>query len=390
MISATGLPAVSLLLALLLLAGCGVSEPTVSAPSPGKGPSPQSSSVIEIPADSPKLAQVRVAEVRVAELPTDEFTAPGKIEANPNRVSKVLLPVAGRITEVLVHFGDAVKKDQPLLLIESPEADAAASAFLQAEGEVSQASSGLHKAQTDFERVQDLFKGDAIAKKELVAAETTVAQAKTALRQAQTAVQQANARLELLGLKPAGFRQKIAVRAPLSGKITELTVVAGEYRNDLSAPLMTIADLSTVWVSADVPESSIRLVAVGERFEVTLSAFPGEVFHSRVTRLADSVSPQTRTIEVWAELSNPQGRLRPQMFGEVRHIESYHKVAAVPVSAVIQAQRKTIVFREIATGKFQQTEVEVGKRSGDLLPVLKGLSPGHRVVVDGAMLLRGY
>lgn len=377
----------SILLA-FLLASCGDSAPVAQPAS--TQPVSQSTSVIEIPVDSPKLAQIRVAPVQLAELPTDEFTAPGKIVVNPNRVSKVLLPVSGRITEVLVRFGDAVKKDQPLLTIESPDAETAASDYLQAEGNVAQANAGLHKAQADLERVQELFKGDAIAKKEVVAAETTAAQVKSTLQQAHATLQQAKARLELLGLKPGAFRQKIAVRAPLSGKITEMTVVAGEFRNDLSSPLVTIADLSTVWISADVPESSIRLVKIGERFEVRLSAFPGEVFHSGVTRVADGVDPQTRTVEVWAELANPQGQLRPEMFGEVRHIESYHKVSAVPSTAVIQAQRRTIVYREIAKGKFQQTEVEVGKRSGDLMPVLKGLAPSDRVVVDGAMLLRGY
>jgi cobalt-zinc-cadmium efflux system membrane fusion protein len=372
----------------LCLAGCG--RDAAAPPAPAKAGSGAGTPVIEIPADSPKLAQIRVAEVQLGEVPTDEFTAPGKIEVNPNRVSKVILPVAGRVTDVLVRFGDAVRKDQPLLRIESPEADAAASAYLQAEGGVAQAASALHKAERDLERVQDLFRGDAIAQKEVVAAETAVAQAKAVLQQAQAGLQQAKARLDMLGLDPGAFRQQITVRAPLSGKITEMNVVAGEFRNDLSAPLITIADLSSVWVSADVPESSIRLVKVGERFAVTLSAFPGEVFQSRVARIADSVDPQTRTIEVWAELANPEGRLRPDMFGEVRHIEALHTVPVVPVTAVIQAQKRTIVYRELAKGKFEQTEVRVGKRAGDRMPVLEGLRAGDRVVVDGAMLLRGY
>jgi membrane fusion protein, heavy metal efflux system len=375
-------------LAGILLCSCGSAPPP-----PTQSPAPADASksgVIEIAADSPKLKQIQVAEVRLEELPTDEFTAPGKIEINPNRVSKVLLPVAGRIAEVLVRFGDAVRKDQTLVLMESPEAESAASAYLQAEGDVAQAASALHKAQSDLDRVQDLFKGDAIAKKEVIAAETTVAQAKTAQKQSQNSFEQAKVRLEMLGLKPGTFRQKIAVRAPLSGKITEITAVAGEYRNDLSASLMTIADLSTVWVSADVPESAIRLVQVGERFDVTLSAFPSEVLHSRVARIADSVDPQTRAIKVWAELNNSSGRLRPEMFGEVRHIESLHRVPAVPATAVVQSQQRSIVYREVAKGKFQQTEVELGKRSGNLIPVLRGINAGDRVVVAGAMLLRGY
>ena len=255
---------------------------------------------------------------------------------------------------------------------------------------MAQAASTLHKAASDLDRIQDLFKGDAIAKKELVAAEIAVTQAKTSQKQSQNAFEQAKVRLEQLGLKPGVFRQKLAVRAPLSGKITDLTAVAGEFRNDLNVAVLTIADLSTVWISADVPESAIRLVQVGERFDVTLAAFPLEVLHSRVARIADSVDPQTRAIKVWAELSNPSGRFRPEMFGEVRHIESLHRVPAVPATAVVQTQQRSIVYRELAKGKFELTEVELGKRSGNLIPIVRGINPGDRVVVAGAMLLRGY
>lgn len=379
-----------LLASALWMAGCGrAPEPAAKAPEKPAAPAPEAGR-IEIPADSPKLKQIQIAEVKLASMPTDEFTAPGKVEVNPNHVSKVLLPVPGRVAEVMVRFGDAVRKNDPVLTVESPEADAAASSAMQAEAQVTDAQSSLNKAQQDFERVSELFKGDAIAKKEVVAAETTLAQARTALRQAQTAQQQAAARLELYGLKPGAFRQRIVVRAPLSGKVTEMTVVAGEYRNDLSAPLLTISDLSSVWISAEVPESAIRLVKPGEIFDVSLTAYPDEVFRSRVARMADAVDPQTRTLKVWAELANSGGKLRPEMFGDVRHIEGYHQVPVVPARSVIQTQGKAVVYRETAPGRFEQAAVEVGRRSGDMLPVTKGLNAGDRVVVDGAMLLRGY
>lgn len=380
-------PFLLLSLAAAFLCGCS-SAPPPSAPTPV--PTTSNSGLIEIPPDSPKLQQITVAPARLEELPTDEFTAPGKLEVNPNRVSKVLLPVTGRITDVLVRFGDAVRKDQTLCMIESPEAEAAVSAYLQAEGSIAQADSSLLKAQSDLDRVQDLFKGDAIAKKEVLAAETALVQAKTSRKLALDSRDQAKSRLDLLGLKAGTYRQKIAIRAPLAGKITEMTAVAGEFRNDLSAPLFTIADLSTVWVSADVPESAIRFVKVGERFDVVLSAFPQEVLHSRVARISDSVDAETRTIEVWAELSNPVGRFLPSMFGEVRHIESLHSVVALPPSAIIQTDQRSIVYVETAKGKFRQTEIQAGKRSGGLIPVLSGIQPGDRVVTAGAMLLRGY
>ena len=129
---------------------------------------------------------------------------------------------------------------------------------------------------------------------------------------------------------------------------------------------------------------------VGEPVEIELAAYPGQVFHGRVTRIADTVDPQTRTVKVRAEMENRAGRLRPEMFGRVRHTEGMRAVPAVPVGAVIQGDGKNVVYREKGRGVFETVEVKVGKRTGDLLPVLAGLNAGDRVVVDGAMLLRTY
>ncbi|MCS7041824.1 MAG: efflux RND transporter periplasmic adaptor subunit [Bryobacteraceae bacterium] len=374
----------ALVVSLLGLAGCR------QAPPP-QAPAPQArlDGVVEIPPDSPKMRQIRVEEVRVERLPADEFTAPAKIEFNPNRISRVVLPAPGRVAQVFVAFGDAVEKGAPLLTLESPEADQAAAEYLRAELTLTAARAELAKAQQDYERVLDLFRGDAIAKKEVLAAETALSQAKAAVAQAETSRQHALARLELLGLKPGEARPRITVRAPLSGKVTEFNVVAGEYRNDTSQPVMTIADLSTVWVAADVPETSIRLVQLDERFEVRLNAFPGEVFFSRVARIADSVDPANRTLKVWAELDNRSGRFRPEMFGTVRHVEAERDVPVVPAGAVVQMEGREAVFVEEAPGRFRVTQVRTGKRAGPKTPVVEGLQPGARVVVDGAMLLRG-
>jgi cobalt-zinc-cadmium efflux system membrane fusion protein len=372
-------------LLLLALAGCR------EAPPPAKAdPEPRIDGVVVIPPDSPKLRQIRAEEVRVERVPTDEFTAPAKLEFNPNRISRVVLPAPGRVAEVFVYFGDAVQRGDPLLSLESPEADLAAADYSRAELALTAARAELAKAQADYERVLDLFRGDAIAKKEVLAAETALSQAKAAVAQSETSRGQALARLELLGLKPGQPRPRITVRAPLSGKVTEFNVVAGEYRNDTSQPVMTIADLSTVWAAADVPETSIRLVQLDERFEVRLNAFPGEVFQSRVMRIADSVDPANRTLKVWAEMDNRSGRFRPEMFGTVRHVEAEREMPVVPAGAVVQMEGREAVFVEEAPGRFRAVQVRTGKRSGGRVPVIEGLTPGQRVVSDGAMLLRGY
>ena len=110
-----------------------------------------------IPADSPKLKEIHVDAVDEAPVPFDEVVSPGKIEANPNRVSHVTLPVTGRISTVLVKLGDAVKRGEPLLTIESPDADAAESAYLQSQAALTQAKANLNKAQADYDRSTDLF-----------------------------------------------------------------------------------------------------------------------------------------------------------------------------------------------------------------------------------------
>jgi membrane fusion protein, heavy metal efflux system len=344
---------------------------------------------VVIAADSPMLKQLKLETASAKELPTDEVVAAGRIEANPNRVSKVVLPVAGRVTSVLVKTGDAVKKDQPLLTIQSSDADAAMSTFLSGQAAVTQARAALIKAQADFDRASDLFEHNAVAKKDVLASESALAQAKAGLDQAQASQEQAVRRLAVLGLKPGDTKQEVVLRSPLAGKVLELSVVPGEFRNDTSASVMTIADLSTVWVTSQVPESYIRFVHKGERVEISLVAYPGEAFEGRVSRIADTLDPQTRTVKVQAELDNRSGRFRPEMYGSIHHVESTATMTVIPFAAVLQDGSRTAVFVEQAPGRFVERDVVVGKRAGALVRVVSGVLPGDIVVADGVMLLKG-
>jgi membrane fusion protein, heavy metal efflux system len=370
------------------LAGCGRREEARSAPPKAAAEARPPDGTVVIPPDSPKLQQIRIAPIVNAELPYDVVTSPGKIEANPALMSRVVLPLAGRVSAVMVKIGDSVTRGQTLVTIESPDADAAESAFRQAEASVTQAKANLNKAQADFDRATDLFEHNAVAKKDTLTAENALAQTKAALDQARAAREQTARRLQLLGLKPGAFGQKVSVPAPLAGKVLEMSIAPGEYRNDTNAPVMTIADLSTVWVSSDVPESSIRFIQVGERVDVNLTAYPAEVFRARVLRIADLVDPQTRSIKVRAEMDNSRGRFRPEMYGTIRHTEATRVTPVIPPGAVVQGDGKSVVFLEESPGRFRTVEVKVGDRVGDVLPVLSGVRAGDRVVVDGAMLLK--
>ena len=372
------------------MAGCE-QKPVAAKPEPDER-APQKAlpnGEVRLAADSPQLKRIKIAIVKSATLPLDEVVAPGKIESNPNRISRVVMPVAGRVTRVMVAVGDAVTEGQTLLTIDSPDASTATLGNQQAQARVGETKASLAKAEADFSRVKDLYEGRAIAQKEVVSAQAALAQAKSATEQAQAAFDESIRRLEILGIRPGETRPSIQVRAPLAGKILDLAVATGEYRNDTSAPLMTIADLSSVYMAADIPESQIRLVTPGETVKITLSAYPGQVFSGTVARIADVVDPQTRTIKVRALLKNPQGRLRPEMFGEIRHEETFRRVPVLPSSAIVQTDKQSIVYREKAPGVYEPVPVTFGKQDDDRVPVLTGIREGDRVVIDGGMLLKG-
>jgi len=302
--------------ALSALCACGRSEaPAASTPS---GPRQQEQSVVTLPPDSPQLKQISVEPVQLADMPTDELVAPARVIPNPNRISRLLPQVQGRVTRVMAQLGDSVEQGQPLVELDSPDADAAISTSLQSQAAERQAEATLAKARADLARATDLYDYKAIAEKDLLSARNDLTQATEALETARAARDQARRKLELLGLTPKGSRQPVFVRAPFSGKIIEVNVAPGEYRaaisfhTDTTAPLMTIADLSTVWVSAEVSEPSVRLIHVGEPVSMSFVSFPDESFTGKVTRIGDVLDPQTRTLKVLVELPNPRDACVPR------------------------------------------------------------------------------
>ncbi len=369
----------------LALTGCGqLKNETVVSAKPG--PSAKPGQAIIDP-DSPQLSQIRTELVETAMLPVGNVSAPGKVEANANRLSHVVIPLTGRVTSVLAKIGDFVQQGQPLLTMESADADAAVSSLQQAQASVTQAKSALAKAQMDHDRQKDLYEHGATPQKEVFNAQAVVVQAQAAVEQTQAATEQSKRRLQILGIGPDTYGQRVTIHAPLSGKVLEMSVVNGEFRNDLSAPLMTIADLSSVWVTSDVPETSIRLVKVGEPVKIELAAYPGETFRGRVTLISDMVDPQTRTVKVRAELPNPGGRLKPEMFGNIQLAEQSEALATVPAGAIIATDGKALVWREIGKGVFEKVAVTIGVQAGGRVAILSGLRKNDRIVVDGVMLL---
>jgi membrane fusion protein, heavy metal efflux system len=338
--------------------------------------------------NSPKLQQLRVQAAVVTKIP-DEITAPGAIEPDPTRYSRLALPGPGRVSKLLVRAGEQVKQGQTLALIDSPDIDTARAGYIQAEANLSVAKANVSKADSDAARAHDLFDHNAVAQKDVLTADNALAQATAAVEQAQAVLQQAKNRMVQLGISLSGELRTATLRSPVSGKVLEINIVPGEYRTDTSAPIITVADLSRLFVVADFPESAMAKLRIGFPLEISVNAYPGETFSARVSRIADVIDPKTRTVKVYAQVENKHERLRPDMFGEVRHVGSVKSAVSVPATAIIQDGETFLVYVEASPGKFQPRTIQPGTHTGSSVAITSGLQAGEQVVVDGVMLLRG-
>ena len=391
---ATSLLSFALAASIILSTGCEKPAPPAAAKAEATPASPPTSARKGLPgevlmdANAPELKQMKVEVVRAVPVPVDEVTTTARIQANPHRVGHAVVPVPGRIVSVMAKLGDLVARGQPLVAMESAMVAEAESAFVQAEASVRQAQIALAKAEADAARIADLYEHQAVAQKEVLAAQTTAALTKTSIEQTMSVRDQARRRLELLGLKAGEFQQRIVVTAPISGKVMEVSVVEGEFRNEINTALVTITDLSRVWVESQVPESKIRLFQVGGIAALELIAYPNETFHAKVTRIADSVDSETRTIKVDAEMENSSGRLRPDMFGSLRYSAGDRPCPWIPEGAVVRLNGVDLVFVEQSAGRFLSVPVELGKLQQGGYPVNKGIKAGDRVVTQGAVYLK--
>ena len=375
---------------IFVLSGCGKSSNGRAESEPSLAVATRTGNTVKFPPGHPQLARIHVAAVETAQIPEDEVVAPGKVELDPGRLSRVALPVPGRIARVLVGLGDSVTAGEPVVSLESTEVSGVMSALRQATANLNQANATLVKSEADLARSRDLFADRAIAQKDVLAAEATVAQSRAAVEQAQAARDEATRKLEILGLQPGSMDQRVTVKAPVSGKVVEIMAASGDFRNDTNTPVMSIADLSTVWVTADVPEDRIRLIRIGEVVEISLAAFPGQRLTGRVTKIGDAVDPQTRTIKVRAALPNSGGEFKPEMFATIRHVHGVSSMPVIPRGALLQQQDMSTVFVERGTGEFEEVPVVVAWQDEKRIAIRSGIKAGDRIVVDGTTQLKAY
>jgi cobalt-zinc-cadmium efflux system membrane fusion protein len=177
------------------------------------------------------------------------------------------------------------------------------------------------------------------------------------------------------------------VKAPVSGSIIDLQVAPGAFLNDATAAIMTIANLDSIWVTANVPEKDISYVFAGQTVNVTFRSYPDDVFNGKVLFVSDVVEPDTRRNKVRIAFDNPDKILKPNMFADATFVAPSASRLIVPTSALLMTNDRTSVFVEVSDWAFERRDVEIAYQEGATVAIKTGIRPGERVVVKGGVRL---
>ncbi|RAM62807.1 cation transporter [Herbaspirillum rubrisubalbicans] len=302
------------------------------------------------------------------------FSLPASVEADPARLAKILPPTTGRIVSIQKRLGDAVKAGDVLFEIESSD-------LAQAVSDERKAQSTLALTRRNLERQRSLDQANISARRDLE-------QAQSDYEQADSEAARAHARVAALGGTAAsGGSARLAVRAPVSGHVIELNAAVGSFWNDNTASVMTVADLSSVYVTASAQEKDLARLHAGQNAEIALDAYPGQPLQAKVKSVGQMLDPDTRTVKVRILVANTDDRLKPGMFAQAILREQAHTGLLVPMTAVVQSGFANRVFVEVAPWKFEARKIMLGAQVGNDVEVTDGLQAGTRVVVKDGVLL---
>lgn len=362
-----------ILLAALALASCNApEEPATQKTKPATASNPLALTAEELSQEGITLETVQPQSVK------QTITLTGTIVPNQNTIAKVAPRLPGRIAEVRVGLGEHVKAAQTLAVLESIELGEAHAAYHQAKSEASLAEASL-------DRATQLTVEDIVPKKDYL-------RAKADAERAQAALAAAADTLRLLGVAPGGAdsQQRDAAYpliAPFTGTIIEKKAVRGELAKP-DESLFTVADLSMVWVEADVYEQDLATVNVGMPARITVAAYPDREFSGELTYLADTMDTATRTVKARISVPNADRTLKPGMFATGALVSSASaRALVVPEQAVMLLQGQTAVF--VATDKgFAARAVETRAAADGRVRITSGLAPGERIAASGVYALK--
>lgn len=344
--------------------------------------------VVELSPDAAQRLKIRVVAVERRALP-NQLTTTGEVDFDEGLRAHVSPRMQGRVHEVRVDLGHAVKPGQTLAVLDSID-------FGKAKAEYLQARSRAELAAQTLEREEKLLA-------EKITSEQEVLAARSAHNEARSALNAAAETLYLFGLgkdEVKGIRYGdpsaalFPIRAPFAGKIIDKHITKGELVGPESN-LFTIANLDSLWVWTDVYEKDLGKVHVGDGARIEVDAFPGVIFEGKVSYLRDEVDSDTRTVRARVDVDNAKGLLKPKMFVRVVLSDPHamdgspaQEGLVVPESALQREGDGFILFVQEGERRYEGRKVSVGRRSQGMAEVLEGVAAEDRVVADGAFLLK--
>jgi cobalt-zinc-cadmium efflux system membrane fusion protein len=297
------------------------------------------------------------------------------VEADPSRTVKVMPPVTGRVIDLKVQLGGRVVQGQELAVIDSGD-------LAQVYADIEKARSTLTLTKKALDRQMNLEKAGGAAIKDREQAQSDYAQAVAEFERSES-------RLRAMGI-PADQKEQsrlLSVKAPVSGSVIDLQVAPGAFLNDATAAMMTIANLDTIWVTANVPEKDTAFVSTDQPVRVTFPAYPDMVFDGKVLFVSDVLEPDTRRTKVRIAFGNPNRALKPGMFANAKFSAPSVSRLVVPTSALLMSNDRTSIFVEVAPWTFERRDVQTDYEEGDTAIIKSNLKPGERVIVKGGVVL---
>ena len=309
----------------------------------------------------------------------------GVVDFDNDQATSVLAPFSGPVARLLVAPGDKVHQGQPLALVDSPDFSAAISAYRKA---LISARNARRLADAD----KDLVQHEGVSRREAEQAQTDAASAEAdrdAALQALVALDVDAGTIKAIQAGRAVARAQGIIRAPIAGTVVEKLITPGQLLQAGTTPCFTVADLSKVWVMAQVSAAELATIRVGDPAQVD-SGMPGVASPGTVDHIAAEVNPDTRAVAARIVVANPGDVLRKQMYVRVR-IQSRQagQGLLMPVSAMLRDD-ENLPFAYVAQhdGSFARRHVTLGPRNGDQYEVSDGLKPGNRIVVDGGLFVQ--
>jgi len=335
------------------------------------------------------LNEMQVQAIKIGLVGTRTFVverqAVGNIDFNQNQLTQVFTPYQGRIINAYPNVGDKVEKDQVLFTIDSPDLLAAESTLIAAAGVLRLQNVTLARAQK--------MKSFGGASQQAVDQSTSDQQtAEGALKSARDAVRIFGKTDEdidaIIAMRKADPR--LIVKSPMTGYVTTRTAAPGLFvQPGVAPPPFTVADLSTMWLFANVPEAETPLFKLGQKLKAHVAAYPGRDFDGKITVLGPTVDPNTRRVFVRSEIEDPHHLLRAGMFADFTiRIDDAVNAIAVPSAAVVREGDGSLsAWTTKDDRRFVRRTVKVGHIQEGFDQILEGLQRGERVVTEGAVFL---